>query len=65
MADDKETWRKEIKKDKSFIEGVKNSGEHLHYNSDKGSDIPVNWRNEKTGEGKNLRETPLNKLKKD
>jgi len=57
------TWRNNVPKDNTFVEGLKKSGEHLHYDKSGGSDVPVNWRNEKTGEGVNLRSTPLQDLR--
>jgi hypothetical protein len=61
MCDD--VWRDTIKKDGTFVEGIKNSGEHLHYDSSGGSDVPVNQRNEVTGESIDLRKTPLDQLR--
>jgi|GEM_PF-3564741 len=48
------TWRRTCR-DGSFVEGVRHSGEHLHYNKSDGSDIPVHWRDEKSGRGVSLR----------
>ncbi len=59
MSNNDNTWRRGIKKDNTFVEGVKKSGEHVHYDPKSGSDMPVNHRNENTGEGINLRKTPL------
>ncbi len=58
------TWRSKPLKDGTFVEGVKHSGEHLHYDPRGGSDIPVHFRNEVTGEGIDLRNTPLKDLRK-
>ncbi len=57
------TWRRDIPKDGTFIEGIKHSDEHIHYDKSGGSDVPVNWRNEQTGERVNLRITPLKELR--
>ncbi|RME04055.1 MAG: hypothetical protein D6805_04305 [Planctomycetota bacterium] len=61
MSKEKNWWRANCK-DGTFVEGIKHSEEHVHYDSSGGSDIPVNWRNEKSGEGVNLRNTPLKDL---
>lgn len=55
------TWRHTLA-DKSFVEGVKGSGEHVHYKNSGGSDVPVNHRNETTGAGTDLRSTPISEL---
>jgi hypothetical protein len=52
------TWRDDTK-DGTFVEGIKYSGEHVHYDSSGGSDVPVNWKNETTGESVPLRTTPI------
>ena len=57
------TWRSEPLKDNTWVEGIKNSGEHVHYENSGGSDRPVNWRNETTGESVNLRNTSLSELR--
>lgn len=52
------TWRKTCR-DGSFVEGVRQSGEHLHYETSGGSDVPVHWRDERTGAGFSLRRQPI------
>lgn len=54
------TWRRTLKGDGTFVEGVRHSGEHVHYDNRDGSDIPVNWRDETSGRGLNLRNEPIN-----
>lgn len=59
MSDESNSIRRTVGADKSFIEGLKGDGEHVHYNSSGGSDVPVHWRNERTGEGVSLRSLPI------
>lgn len=54
------TWRRRLKRDGTFVEGVRHSGEHVHYDHRQGSDIPVHWRDETSGAGMNLRDEPIN-----
>lgn len=52
------TWRAKCS-DGSFVEGVKHTNQHVHYDSSGGSDIPVSQKNQADNTNMNLRTTPL------
>ena len=53
-----EGWRAYLK-DGTFVEGLRGDMEHVHYDPRGGSVVPVHWRDQVTGEGGDLRNTPI------